>query len=69
MIGPKKWDPKWLREAIVAQQTYAPDSQTSCALGLAVIALDYHRPLGPDGAHGVWHTPTCGCEDVEGSES
>ena len=25
--------------------------------------IDRHRPLGPDGKHGLDHTPTCGCED------
>lgn len=25
--------------------------------------IDHHRPLGPDGKHGNYHTETCGCED------
>ena len=63
MPGPNRWSPKWLREALAQQMTYAPDPQTAKVLGLPIIVLDHHRPLGTDGKHGDLHTPTCGCED------
>ena len=65
MTMPQKWNPKWLREALASQQTYAPDAQTAKVLGLPITVLDeVHRPLGPNGKHGERHTETCGCEDT-----
>lgn len=64
MTGPDRWCPKYLREVLCQQQTYAPGVATSLAIGDLIRLLDVHRPLGPDGKHGDRHTPTCGCVDT-----
>lgn len=60
--GPDRWCPKYLREVLCIQQTYAPDPLTIQAIDDLVKQLDFHRPLGSDGTHDSRHTPTCGCE-------
>jgi hypothetical protein len=62
--GPACWCPKYLREALCKQSTFAPDEPTREAIGVLIRVLDQHRPLGSDGKHGNRHTRTCGCEDV-----
>lgn len=65
MPGPNRWSPKWLREALASQQTYAPDEVTSNSIDYLIAILDSLRPVGSDGVHGDRHTETCGCEDRE----
>lgn len=69
MNAPDQWCPKWLREALCAQETHIPrtgthlESVTREAFRALFSALDSHRPLRSDGKHGDLHTDTCGCED------
>lgn len=44
MTPPQYWCPKWLREALCAQQTYSPDEITRSAIGDLIDLLDIHRP-------------------------
>lgn len=64
-------DPKMLRETLCVAQGFVVRSGDSRAaehaarLGRLIDECDRHRPLGPDGNHGLRHTPTCGCNDGE----
>lgn len=64
MNFPTSWNPKYLREALCAQQVYAPDEETRRAISRLLLALEAHRPLDSAGVHGDLHTSTCGCEDA-----
>lgn len=53
-----------LRETLCRVQAAPIDNDDSDRLGALIAEIDRNRPLGPDGAHGDRHTPTCGCEDT-----
>jgi hypothetical protein len=63
--------PKMLRETLCVAQTHVGLSGDPRArehadrLQRLIDECDRHRPLRPDGKHGNFHTPTCGCEDDE----
>lgn len=66
MSYPQQWCPKILAEHLQSQQTYAPDRFTATEIQRLINLLALHRPVGPNGKHGSLHTPTCGCDDVNG---
>lgn len=68
---------KMTRETLCAAQaalvhgrfTYDRADEHIERLGLLILELDTHRPLGPNGKHGDRHTATCGCEDIPTREA
>lgn len=68
---------KMTRETLCAAQaalvhgrfTYDRADEHIERLGLVILELDRHRPLGPNGKHGDRHTATCGCEEIPTGEA
>lgn len=56
---------KMLREDLCRRQTDSEEWPSDISSGVEVLInmIDRHRPLGPDGTHGMLHTATCGCDD------
>lgn len=69
--------PKMTRETLCAAQAAVSRTRAGAPrreehvrrLQALIDACDVHRPLGPDGKHGVLHTPTCGCESPASDQS
>lgn len=67
--------PKMLRETLCVAQAVIihdmPHAERKLEhlnrLQRLIDECDRHRPIGPNGKHGDWHTTTCGCDDVPGS--